>query len=69
MGNFWVNGYELQNEVVLYKGRPCRVFLPPYESAEGVLYWIKYLDNEDVNIVPREDLVVLKNGKLLFGDK
>jgi hypothetical protein len=64
-----INGYELQPEVLLCKNRPCRVFIPPISAFGTRIYWVEYLDNQDVDIVQEKDLKVTKNGKLLYGEK
>jgi hypothetical protein len=31
------------------------------------IYWVKYLDSEDIELVREKDLKVIKNGSLLYG--
>ncbi len=68
MKKYIVNGYELQQEILLFKERPCRVFIPPVIFQEEVkLYWVQFLDDQDVELVKEKDLKLIKNGKLLYG--
>jgi hypothetical protein len=66
-----INGFELQPEVFLVNNRPCKLYLPCYGQMDSgkKLYWVEFLDKEDVNIVFEQDLVLVKNGKLLYGNK
>jgi hypothetical protein len=70
MSDNHINGYELQPEVCLVNGRPCRVFIPPIFFRDSTrLYWIKFLDDGDVTVVKEHDITSLKNGRLLYAKK
>lgn len=66
--DIYSDDFELQPEVVLVNGRPCRVYLPPIFFRDGTkLYWIKFLDDQDVIVAKESDIQLIKNGKLLYG--
>ena len=62
------DGFELQPEVMLVHGRPCRVNLPPIFFRDRTkLYWIRFMDDDDVIVAKESDIKLIKNGKLLYG--
>jgi hypothetical protein len=62
-----VNNFELQPEILLVNNRPCRVFIPPFLLDESKYYWVRYLDDESVEIINESNLKILKNGHILYG--
>lgn len=68
MGKMKESSFELQSEVYLVNGRPCKIWLPPVLCTNGIEkhYWIEYIDDKSITIVLESQLVLTKRGKLLY---
>lgn len=63
-----VNGFTLEPEIVLIGKRPCRIFTPPVVDKDHLkIYWVQYLDDGSIGACSEEEIVKLKNGKVLYG--
>lgn len=61
--------FELQNDIYLYEGEPCKIFLPAVILEAGKYYWIQYVRDGQVTITHEDTLELPKRGKLLYGKK